>query len=607
MRIVNSKKPKKPLIIYDKKKQLISTEEEQIQTITEFFNDLFTTNSSTTEEPLQLQLSKMDPPFTRNEMKKSSSKLKNNKMTGRDEVKAEYIKYGPEELHQQIAELLNKTAETGEYPEEIRRGILTPLAKPPKKKVKVNVRPIILLSVLRKILTISLIERCWDRLKYEIPVSQAAYQSGRSTTEQVFTIKIMAEKAITSENYNIFLLMLDMSKAFDTVNRPKLMNQLKEILTESELHMMHILINDVILNVRIGNKVGKDILTKIGICQGDCLSALLFILYLAKAVKPLPISTSREDHREVMWSELDWLIKKDHHNIEIDPKYADDISFLRSTESKINQVQRAIPPMLEEYDLIINESKTEKYKISRESNGEWKKCKYLGSLLNTKEDIQRRKGLYIDAFRTMENIMKSKKISEGVKIRTFKTYLESIFLYNSELWTLTKSIEDKIDSFHRRQLRKTIGIYWPRIIKNKALYERTKQIPWSATIFKRRLSWLGHLLRLPEDTPARLALTKYIQPVKKPIGRPKTTWLSFIFNDIKTHSDIVLKDNEQENIDTLKLLCSNRKDWNKTLSSMMLSKITSMHRCLMMERIKADKVHNFRYIASRLFNSRFGN
>ena len=153
---------------------------------------------------------------------------------------------------------------------------------------KINVRPIILLSVLRKILTITLIERCWERLKPHIPKSQAAYQSGRSTTEQVFAIKLIAEKAITSQNYEAFLLLLDMSKAFDTVSRNELMNILKGILTDSELHLMHILINDITLNVRIGKAVGEDIHTNVGICQGDCLSALLFILYLAKAMTPLP-------------------------------------------------------------------------------------------------------------------------------------------------------------------------------------------------------------------------------------------------------------------------------------------------------------------------------
>ena len=66
-----------------------------------------------------------------------------------------------------------------------------------------NLRPIILLSVLRKILTICLIDRTWDRLKQHIPPDQAAYQPGRGTTERIFAIKILAEKAIISQDYNI--------------------------------------------------------------------------------------------------------------------------------------------------------------------------------------------------------------------------------------------------------------------------------------------------------------------------------------------------------------------------------------------------------------------
>ena len=63
-----------------------------------------------------------------------------------------------------------------------------------------------------------------------IPQSQAAYSEGRSTTELVFAFKLLAEKAITSENYEINLLMLDMSKAFDTIQRGTLFEDLKEIL-----------------------------------------------------------------------------------------------------------------------------------------------------------------------------------------------------------------------------------------------------------------------------------------------------------------------------------------------------------------------------------------
>ena len=220
-------------------------------------------------------------------------------------------------------------------------------------------------------------ERCWNRFKTKIPISQAAYQSGRSTIEQVFTLKITAKKAIISEKYDIFLLMLDMSKAFDTINRKKLMEELQEILTESEMHIMDILINDVIINIKFRNTTVSDILTAIGICQGDCLSALLFILYLGAALRQIPTEIQREDHTGTLWSQLDWLIDRDHHQVEIDPKYADDIRFLRSCENKLNQVERVVPNVLKEKGLIVNTSKTEKHKINKESK-EWKKCKYLG-------------------------------------------------------------------------------------------------------------------------------------------------------------------------------------------------------------------------------------
>ena len=304
--------------------------------------------------------------------------------------------------------------------------------------------------------------------KNHIPLSQGAYQKGRSSTEQVFTIKILAEKAITSENYDIFLLFLDISKAFDTVDRSKLMEILKNILTPSELHMIYLVINDVILNVKIGDKVGADILTAIGICQNDCLSALLFILYLAHAIKPILKDRYPDDYHQTLCSALDWIVDRDKLQIEIDPKYADDITFICSEKAKINQVERVLPSMLSEEGLYINKSKTEKYHISKCSNTKWKSCKYLGSLIGTEEDIKRRKGLTHDNYHALESILKSKLVSEPVRIRIFRAYIESIFLYNSELWNLTNTFERSIDSFHRL-LRKVIHVTWPRVRTNEEL------------------------------------------------------------------------------------------------------------------------------------------
>ena len=46
---------------------------------------------------------------------------------------------------------------------------------------------------------------------------------------------------------------------------------------EDEINLLNILINDVIYKVRINEETGEDIKTEIGIAQGDCLSAVLFI------------------------------------------------------------------------------------------------------------------------------------------------------------------------------------------------------------------------------------------------------------------------------------------------------------------------------------------
>ena len=232
---------------------------------------------------------------------------KNGRSAGPDEVDLELIKYAPTEIHTEISNIFNRMSRTGEPITELVLGTLVPLQKPGKKKGPTeNLRLIILLSVLRKILTISLIDRTWNRLKDHIPPVQAAYQPGRGTTEQVFAIKMLADKVISSTDYTIYLL-LDMSRAFDTVNRRTLFEELEEILEEDEMYLISILTNRPKIQVRVGKTVGEMFETYIGIMQGDVLSAILFIIYLAKCLRR-PIHTRQKGFL-------------------LQPKYADDITY----------------------------------------------------------------------------------------------------------------------------------------------------------------------------------------------------------------------------------------------------------------------------------------
>ena len=185
-------------------------------------------------------------------------------------------------------------------------------------------------------------------------------------------------------------------------------------------------------------------------------------------------------------------------------------------------------PRWSDLDYLVNYSP----KI-KDNTPDWKQCKLLGSLLDTESDIKRRKILTIDVMKKMENIFRSARISIALKIRCFNTYVSSVFLYNSELWCMNKSISEVIDAFHRKQLRYAIGVRYPRTMSNEVLYEVTKVEKWSRTIKRRRLNWLGHLMRLPQNTAARLALNEHLRTTKNKQGRPKTTWMKTIKKDLE--------------------------------------------------------------------------
>ena len=65
--------------------------------------------------------SKMNDPFMAEEIETATKCLKNNKSPGVDNINPELLKYGPNELHGEIANIFNRIAATGEIPTEFNR------------------------------------------------------------------------------------------------------------------------------------------------------------------------------------------------------------------------------------------------------------------------------------------------------------------------------------------------------------------------------------------------------------------------------------------------------------------------------------------------------
>ncbi len=83
---------------------------------------------------------------------------------------------------------------------------------------------------------------------------------------------------------------------------------------EDKLHMSIVLLKDVRLQVRCGKTMGEQFTTMIGVLQGDCLSPVLFTLYLAKALED---QGRHEDHTytEILQLQDHNYKTKNDHNI----------------------------------------------------------------------------------------------------------------------------------------------------------------------------------------------------------------------------------------------------------------------------------------------------
>ena len=97
-------------------------------------------------------------------------------------------------------------------------------------------------------------------------------------------------------------------------------------------------------------------------------------------------------------------------------EYSDDISVISSDNHKTVKSERDNTNKLSKKGLSINDTKTERYTINRNNNS-WKKCKLLGSLLDTDEEIKRRKSLVINAANNLEHLFKNKHLTTSTKMK----------------------------------------------------------------------------------------------------------------------------------------------------------------------------------------------
>ncbi|XP_033111648.1 uncharacterized protein LOC117112649 [Anneissia japonica] len=169
--------------------------------------------------------------------------------------------------------------------------------------------------------------------------------------------------------------------------------------------------------------------------------------------------------------------------------------------------------------------------------GDWRKSKIIGSMLCSSSDITTRCIMGNIAFQSFSKIwIRRSRIPLKKKLRLYAACV-LIMMYNSNSWAAPKVAMDKLDAYHRKHIRAVTCHRWPHsFISNDTLYSMCNATPLSTKVAQLRWSMFGHVLRMPENTPAQRALEFAVVASNKyqaRKGRHYTNLLSTLRADLK--------------------------------------------------------------------------
>ena len=115
-----------------------------------------------------------------------------------------------------LTTIYNKIWKTGEW---LTTWTQSPVIKPPKKgdlQLCQKYRTISLISHPSKVMLKIILNRLQPQTVEIIAEEQAGFRAGRSTTEQIFNLRILGEKYLQHQQ-NLYLVFIDFKKAFERV------------------------------------------------------------------------------------------------------------------------------------------------------------------------------------------------------------------------------------------------------------------------------------------------------------------------------------------------------------------------------------------------------
>ena len=234
---------------------------------TEYCSDLYNheSNGDTTLLNGPYDTNDDKSPILREEVEVAVKYLKGGKSPGNDNIPAELIKNGGEAMISALTIICNKIWETGEWPTPWTKSMIITLPKKGNLQICNNYRTISLISHPSKVMLKVLLNRLKPQAEEIIAEEQAGFRTGRSTTEQIFNLRIICEKYLQHQQ-DLYHVFIDFKKAFDRVWHAALWAIMRQY--NIGIHVIQRLYERATSTVFINGNIGDWFHTTVGVCQG---------------------------------------------------------------------------------------------------------------------------------------------------------------------------------------------------------------------------------------------------------------------------------------------------------------------------------------------------
>ena len=215
------------------------------------------------------------PTIDEDEVQAAISRMKRRKAPGADNITVEEIDMATKSTGLKVMHRLFKLVwDTEELPAQWKKAIIIPLHKKKDKLDCSNYRGISLLCQSSKIFSSIILHRIKARTEEILSEAQAGFRRDRSTIDQIFTLRQIAEK-YEEFGKDLYVCYVDFRKAFDSVWRKGLWKVMRHFgYPEKVVRILENAYKDTFSAVRVDGELSDWFNTVVGVLQGCVLSPL---------------------------------------------------------------------------------------------------------------------------------------------------------------------------------------------------------------------------------------------------------------------------------------------------------------------------------------------